>query len=292
MTPAFRGSSSGMPGLDLADEVRAHVGGLRVDPAAELGEERDERGAEAEADDEERRDGRPVEPAERREHAVDAEERERDDEEARDGTAAHRDLDGLDEAALRCGRGPEVGLDGDVHADDAGGHRARGADEEGDAGADPQVDAEDVRVGDLLSLDERDDRGQDDGAEEREDHDRRVLPADEGDRALEDRRRDVLHRLGPLIATQDVPREVEREEDRDEARGQDDELERLGVHLRVGRPPCGQLVRRRGRRPRQVSAETARRARMSLGGAAQGLGECIGRRVATATGGAATGRAP
>ena len=41
--------------LDLADEVRAHVGGLGVDTAAELGEERDERRAEAEADDQERR---------------------------------------------------------------------------------------------------------------------------------------------------------------------------------------------------------------------------------------------
>ena len=41
--------------LDLADEVRPDVGGLGVDAAAELGEQRHERGAEAEADDEERR---------------------------------------------------------------------------------------------------------------------------------------------------------------------------------------------------------------------------------------------
>ena len=44
--------------LDLADEVRADVRGLGVDAAAELGEEGHERGAEAEADDEERRLGR------------------------------------------------------------------------------------------------------------------------------------------------------------------------------------------------------------------------------------------
>ena len=43
--------------LDLADEVGADVGGLGVDAAAELGEQRHERGAEAEADDEERRLG-------------------------------------------------------------------------------------------------------------------------------------------------------------------------------------------------------------------------------------------
>ena len=43
--------------LDLADEVGPDVGGLRVDAATELGEQRHERGAEAEADDEERRLG-------------------------------------------------------------------------------------------------------------------------------------------------------------------------------------------------------------------------------------------
>ncbi len=40
--------------LDLADEVGADVRGLGVDAAAELGEQGHERGAEAEADDEER----------------------------------------------------------------------------------------------------------------------------------------------------------------------------------------------------------------------------------------------
>ena len=43
--------------LDLAHEVRADVGGLGVDTAAELGEEGHEGGPEAEADDEEGRDG-------------------------------------------------------------------------------------------------------------------------------------------------------------------------------------------------------------------------------------------
>ena len=44
------------------------------------------------------------------------------------------DLDRLDEAVPRGGRGADVRLDADVHADDARGHRCRGADEEGDAG--------------------------------------------------------------------------------------------------------------------------------------------------------------
>ena len=41
----------GDAGLDLADEVGADVSGLGVDAAAELREERDERGSEAEADE-------------------------------------------------------------------------------------------------------------------------------------------------------------------------------------------------------------------------------------------------
>ena len=43
--------------LNLAHEVGADVGGLGVDTTAELGEEGDERGAEAEADDQEGRFG-------------------------------------------------------------------------------------------------------------------------------------------------------------------------------------------------------------------------------------------
>ena len=121
--------------LDLADEVRPDVGGLGVDAAAELGEQRDERGAEAEADDEERRlgDGHVAEErGVQREDAPHAEERQGDDEEAGDGPAAHRDLDRLDEAAPGGRRRPHVGPDGDEHADDARRHRAQGADEEGE----------------------------------------------------------------------------------------------------------------------------------------------------------------
>ena len=42
MTAGLRGIVLGDAGLDLADEVRADVGRLRVDAAAELREERDE----------------------------------------------------------------------------------------------------------------------------------------------------------------------------------------------------------------------------------------------------------
>ena len=46
---------------------------------------------------------------------------------------------------------------------------------------------------------------------------------------------DVLHLLRPGVARQDVPGEVDREEHGDDARRQDDQLERVGIHqgLRV-----------------------------------------------------------
>ena len=81
MTAGLRGSSSGIPASILPDEVGADVGGLRVDAAAEPGEDRDQRAAEGKAD--QVVDGvvlRDVEPA--REDAVvagDAEEAEADD---------------------------------------------------------------------------------------------------------------------------------------------------------------------------------------------------------------------
>ena len=120
----------GDAGLDLADEIRPDVRGLRVDAAAELGEQGDEAGAEAEPDDEERRLGDGHVADERLvdgEDAPHAEEREGHDEEPGNGPAAHRDLDGLDKAAPGGRGGPDVGPDADRHADDPGEHRAAGA---------------------------------------------------------------------------------------------------------------------------------------------------------------------
>ena len=161
ITPALRGSSSGMPFSTLPDEVRADVGGLGVDTAAELGEQGHERGAEAEADDEERRvgDGHFADEGRvQREDAPHAEQRQGDHEEAGDGPAAHRDLDRLDEAALRGRRRAHVRLDRDVHADDARRHRAQRADEEGEGGHEADGQAGHRRhVGDLRGLDHGDD---------------------------------------------------------------------------------------------------------------------------------------
>ena len=50
MVAGLRGSSSGNAGFDLADEIAADVGALGEDAAAETGEDRDQRGAEAERD--------------------------------------------------------------------------------------------------------------------------------------------------------------------------------------------------------------------------------------------------
>ena len=85
-------------GLDLTDQVGADVGGLGVDTAAKLGEQRHEAGAKAEADDQEWSPGRDQRSAEGQEDAKDAQEAQRDDQEAGDRAAAQRDLDRVLEA--------------------------------------------------------------------------------------------------------------------------------------------------------------------------------------------------
>ena len=182
MTAGLRGSSSGMPGLDLADEVGADVGRLREDAAAEPREHRDQRAAEREADQIAGRVlGALVEPA--GEDAVvrrDAEQAETDHEEAGHRARVERDLERRPNAVLGRFGGAHVGTHGDVHPDEARGGREHRTDQEaeGDAPAEvvPEADAE-----------EEDDR--DDG-------DRQVLPAHVGGGALLDGPRDLLHALG------------------------------------------------------------------------------------------------
>ena len=244
--------------LDLADEVRADVRGLGVDAAAELGEERDERGAEAEADDEERRLGDGDVADERvvqREDAPDAEQRQGDDEEARDGPAAHRDLDRLDEAAPGRRRRPDVRLDADVHADDPRRHRARRADEEGERGHEPDREAGELRdVGDLGRLDERDDDADDDRADERRGcaivvywrrmkatAPSKIVPATSCIASV------------PVSRRQDVAGQIEREQHGDDAGRQDDQLERTGIHQVRRSSTLGLLTRCR---PRLVACAT------------------------------------
>ena len=177
--------------LDLADQVGADVGGLGVDPAAELGEEGDEARAEAEADDEERRlldrhvaDERLVDG----EDAPDAEQRERHHQEAGDGAAAHGDLDGADEAVRAAAAVRTFDAHADEHADDPRRHRARRADQEGDAGHDPDRQAGEGRhIRDLRGLDDADDDADEHRADQGQQRDGGVLAPDEGVRALADR---------------------------------------------------------------------------------------------------------
>ena len=68
-----------------------------------------------------------------------------------------------------------------------------------------------------------------------------VLAADEGDRALEDRPGDVLHRRRAGIGAKDVPGEVEGERDRGEPCDRDHPQDGLELH---GSSECG-------RRPRE-----------------------------------------
>ena len=134
--------------LDLADEVGADVGGLGVDAAAELGEERHERGAEAEADDEERRVVRRLAAVEAAERGEDAETPSSDRATTRKPeTAPPRIATWTASTRLRRAAAAvrTFGLDADVHADDPRGHRADGADEEREAGPHAEVEAEDAR---------------------------------------------------------------------------------------------------------------------------------------------------
>ena len=88
MVAGLRGSSSGMPGLDLADEVGADVGRLGEDAAADAQEQREQRATEPEPDED--RGGGVLE-----DHDDDrgAEQTEADGEHAGDATGAERDLE-------------------------------------------------------------------------------------------------------------------------------------------------------------------------------------------------------
>ena len=167
----------GDPGLDLADEVGADVGGLGEDAAAQAGEDRDQRAAEAEAD--ERVDGLLLAAVEdRRQQAVvagHAEQREAHHEQAGDGAAAEGDVErGAHAAASGLGHAG-VGPHRHVHADVAGGAREDAADDEAD--------------GDVAVLDEDQGDGQDDA----DPGDDRVLAVQVGPGALLDGAGDALH---------------------------------------------------------------------------------------------------
>ena len=165
--------------LDLAHDVGADVGALREDAAAQAGEHRDQRAAEAEAD--QRVHGvLLVDVEEERQHAVvagDAEQREPDHEHPGDGAAAERDVERRADAAAGGFGDAGVGPHRDVHADEAGGRGGEATDQEAD------------RDLDVLQRDQGDEEH---GADDR---DRRVLAAQVGGSTLLDRGREAAHDL-------------------------------------------------------------------------------------------------
>ncbi len=218
--------------LDLADEVGADVGRLGVDAAAELGEERDERGAEAVADDEQRDvPGRHLgEVADEPVEAADAEERHRDDEEARDGAAAQRDPQGVVQGRPRRGGRPDVGADRDPHADVAGDHRAGRAEDEGERGPEGEVHGGGDRVEVVVAADEPVQQEDHDGQHDGQHADRPVLAAQEGFRALLDGVRDRAHGGGAGVLLEDPGGQEAGHEERPDGKRQDQRQSQIESH--------------------------------------------------------------
>ena len=218
--------------LDLADEVRAKVGGLGVDTATELREQRDERRAKAEANDGERRFARLLEAAVGDEHHEHADERKSDHEDPGHRATAERDAERVADAVLGRGRRPQVRLHRDEHADDAGGHRADRADEEGDRRSDRELE----RLHARSRLEEVDDDADEDHAAQREKEDRAVLALDEGDGRDVDGAGDLLHLRRPDRRAEDVVREVAGHQDGDQSGERHDPKQ----GLRVQKEPSAQ----------------------------------------------------
>jgi hypothetical protein len=218
--------------LDLADEVRADVGRLGVDAAAELCEERHEGGAEAVADDEQRDvPGRHVgEVADEPVKAADAEERHRDDEEARDGASPQGDPEGVVQGRPRRGSRPDVGSDRDPHADVAGDHRAGRAENEGKRGPEGEVHGGGHGVEVVVSPDEPVQQEHHDGQQDGQHSDRPVLAAQEGFRTLLDGVRDLLHGGRSGVLLEDPRGQEAGHEERPDGKRQDERQSQIESH--------------------------------------------------------------
>ncbi len=122
--------------LDFANEVGADVGALGVDAAAEPGEDRDERAAEAQADHRVERRAQIVriEPVHDGEVAGHRDEPQADDKQTGDGTSAEGHRERRTHALARGFGGAHVGAHRDGHADEAGRAREQRPDEEADGG--------------------------------------------------------------------------------------------------------------------------------------------------------------
>ena len=140
MVAALRGSSSGNAGLDLAHHVAADVGALGEDAAAETGEDRDQRGAEAQRDQASRPlrgwwFSRPSGAGQDGVVAGDADQGEARHQHAGDRAGAERQRQALGQALGGRLGGAHVGAHRDQHAGEAGRARQHRADQEADGRA-------------------------------------------------------------------------------------------------------------------------------------------------------------
>jgi hypothetical protein len=200
----------GNAGLDLADQVGADVGPLGEDAAAETGEDRDQRGAEAEGD-QRLEDGPDVEAGVAENDVVggDAEQPQADDELPGDGARLEGDGQRRLHAVAGGLGGAQVRPDRDVHADIARSPRQDGADDVADRDIEAEGHAED---------DADDDADHGDGG---------VLPVEVGARPLLDGRGDLAHARGAGVGSQDHPSRIGSIKQRQHATGQDQPISRL-----------------------------------------------------------------
>ena len=198
-------------GLDLAHQVGADVGALGEDAAAQPREDRDQRGAEGEA--EQRLEGFRVDlgaAAQIPEEAADAEQAEADDQHAGDRAALEGDVERRADALGGGLRGAHVGAHRDVHADEAAGAGEHGAEHEAGGGEAAEEDRDQ------------------DGKHDADDGDGLVLARQVGGRALLDRRGDLLHARVAGVLAEDPASLHEAVDDCGQAAGERDVKRRRG----------------------------------------------------------------
>ena len=223
----------GNAGLDLADEVGADVGALGEDAAAETGEDRDQRGAEAERDQRVDRGpvrGRIAERAgENAEIDGDPEQREAGDQQAGHRARAEGDVEAAGERFGRRLRGAHIGAHRDVHADEAGGAGEDGADREADRHRPRQEKPE---------TDEDDDADAGDG---------RILAPEIGLRPLPHRAGNLLHSLRAGVRRHEARDRVDAVDDGKQST-EDNQAQKHGEKARcwaaggLPRLVCGRLL--------------------------------------------------
>jgi len=174
--------------LDFADEVGADVGRLRIDAAADTGEERDRGRTEGKTgDDGDHLADRLLVRADCRgengKEAAEPEDAETDHAQAHHGAAGEGDAESLRQAGPRCVSRPDVGLGRREHSDETGQTRTEGTRDKRDR---------DERMARLVCDSAGEEQGGDDEDKDRE---HLVFRPEEGDGALGDVGGDSRHAI-------------------------------------------------------------------------------------------------